>query len=100
FQSFPTRRSSDLAVLMGDDSLIREGDVVKRTNKVVETPVGNGLLGRVVNGIGMPIDGKGSIDAKKYRPVEKMAHGVMARKSVDQPMETGILSIDSIIPIG
>jgi F-type H+-transporting ATPase subunit alpha len=88
------------AVLMGDDSLISEGDVVKRTGKVVETPVGDALLGRVVNGIGAPIDGAGPIEAKKFSPVEKMAHGVMSRKSVDQPMETGILSIDSIIPIG
>jgi F-type H+-transporting ATPase subunit alpha len=85
---------------MGDDSLISEGDVVKRTGKVVETPVGDALLGRVVNGIGAPIDGAGPIEAKKFSPVEKMAHGVMSRKSVDQPMETGILSIDSIIPIG
>jgi F-type H+-transporting ATPase subunit alpha len=81
------------AVLMGDDSLISEGDVVKRTGKVVETPVGDALLGRVVNGIGAPIDGAGPIEAKKFSPVEKMAHGVMSRKSVDQPMETGILQL-------
>lgn len=88
------------SVLMGDDSLIKEGDTVKRTGKVVETPVGDGLLGRVVNGIGQPIDGDGPIKSKTFKPVEKMASGVMARKSVDQPLETGLLSIDSIIPIG
>lgn len=88
------------AVLMGDDSLIKEGDVVMRTNKVVETPVGDAMLGRVVNGIGQPIDGSGPIKTNKYQPVEKMASGVMARKSVNEPLETGLLSIDSIIPIG
>ncbi|KAF5274338.1 hypothetical protein FQR65_LT17009 [Abscondita terminalis] len=88
------------AVLMGDESLIKEGDQVKRTGKVVETPVGNELLGRVVNGIGIPIDGIGELHATKFQPVEKMASGVLSRKSVDQPLETGILSIDSIIPIG
>ncbi|QBQ07267.1 F0F1 ATP synthase subunit alpha [Spiroplasma gladiatoris] len=88
------------AVIMGDDSEIKQGDKVKRTQRVVETPVGDELLGRVLNGIGNPIDGNGPLKNKKFAPVEKIASGVMSRKSVDQPMETGILSIDSIIPIG
>ncbi|QEH61275.1 F0F1 ATP synthase subunit alpha [Spiroplasma chinense] len=88
------------AVVMGDDTKIKQGDKVKRTKKVVETPVGDELLGRVLNGIGLPIDGNGPLKEKKTSPVEKIASGVMSRKSVDQPLETGILSIDSIIPIG
>lgn len=88
------------AVIMGDDSKIRQGDKVIRTGKVVETPVGDQLLGRVLNGIGLPIDGNGPLNNDKFAPVEKMASGVMSRKSVNEPMETGILAIDSIIPIG
>ncbi|AOG60021.1 F0F1 ATP synthase subunit alpha [Spiroplasma helicoides] len=88
------------AVIMGDDSEIKQGDKVKRSNRVVETPVGDELLGRVLDGIGNPIDGNGPLKNKKWAPVEKIASGVMSRKSVDQPLETGILSIDSIIPIG
>ncbi|QHX36305.1 F0F1 ATP synthase subunit alpha [Spiroplasma sp. BIUS-1] len=88
------------AVIIGDDSKIRQGDKVIRTGKVVETPVGDELLGRVLNGIGLPIDGKGPLNNSKFSPVEKIATGVMSRKSVNQPMETGILAIDSIIPIG
>ncbi|ATG97651.1 F0F1 ATP synthase subunit alpha [Mesoplasma lactucae] len=88
------------AVILGDGDLIKEGDKVKRTGRVVEAPVGDELIGRVVNAIGQPIDGAGDLNAKEYSPVEKIATGVMARKSVDQPMATGILSIDSIIPIG
>ncbi|ALD65965.1 F0F1 ATP synthase subunit alpha [Spiroplasma cantharicola] len=88
------------AVIMGDDSKIRQGDKVIRTCKVVETPVGDALLGRVLNGMGLPIDGNGPLKNKKFAPVEKIASGVMSRKSVNQPMETGIMSIDSIIPIG
>lgn len=86
--------------IMGDDSDIKEGDVVKRTNKIIEVPVGDGLLGRVVDSLGNPIDGKGKIASKKSRPIERIAPGVMARKGVDQPMETGIIAIDSMIPIG
>ncbi|QGS51504.1 F0F1 ATP synthase subunit alpha [Spiroplasma tabanidicola] len=88
------------AVVMGDDAEIKQGDKVKRTQRVVETPVGDELLGRVLDGIGNPIDGNGPLKNKKFAPVEKIASGVMSRKSVDQPLETGILSIDSIIPIG
>ncbi|AHI53464.1 F0F1 ATP synthase subunit alpha [Spiroplasma sabaudiense Ar-1343] len=88
------------AVLMGDDSLVKEGDIVKRSGKVVETLVGDALLGRVVNALGVPIDGNGPINSKEFRPVEKIASGVMARKSVEEPLETGILGIDAIIPIG
>ncbi|AHI52400.1 F0F1 ATP synthase subunit alpha [Spiroplasma culicicola] len=88
------------AVVMGNDSQIKQGSIVKRTGKVVETPVGDTLLGRVLDGIGNPIDGNGPLGKIKHSPVERIASGVMSRKSVDQPLETGILSIDSIIPIG
>lgn len=88
------------AVLMGDDTTVREGDQVRRSGKIVETPVGDVLLGRVVNALGQPIDGKGPLKATKTRPVERIAPGVMTRKSVDQPMETGIMTIDAMIPIG
>ncbi|ATZ19044.1 F0F1 ATP synthase subunit alpha [Williamsoniiplasma somnilux] len=88
------------AVIVGDDTLIKEGDIVKRSGKIVETPVGNEMLGRVVSALGNPIDDHGPIKTKKHKPVEKIATGVMARKSVDQPLETGILTIDSAIPIG
>lgn len=87
-------------VLMGDDASVKENDVVERTGNVVETPVGNQLLGRVVNALGQPIDGKGPINSTKSRPVERIALGVMTRKSVHQPLSTGLLSIDSMIPIG
>ncbi|MCL8213661.1 ATP synthase subunit alpha [Mesoplasma sp. JKS002660] len=88
------------AVILGNDTLIKEGDKVRRTAKVVEAPVGDALLGRVVNALGQPIDGGGEIKVSKHAPVEKIATGVMARKSVDQPLETGILSLDAIIPVG
>ncbi|WP_434335336.1 F0F1 ATP synthase subunit alpha [Mycoplasma capricolum subsp. capricolum] len=88
------------SVILGDETLIREGDIVKRTNKVVETPVGDALLGRVIDALGQPIDNLGPIDFIKTRPVERVATSVMARKSVSQPLETGILAIDSAIPIG
>ena len=88
------------AVLLGNDFLIKEGDEVKRTEKIIEVPVGDELLGRVVNPLGQAIDGLGKIKTKKSRPVERVAPGVMARKSVDQSLETGITSIDAIIPIG
>ncbi|WP_253301128.1 F0F1 ATP synthase subunit alpha [Spiroplasma endosymbiont of Phyllotreta cruciferae] len=88
------------AVLMGDDTTVREGDQVRRSGKIVETPVGAVLLGRVVNALGQPIDGKGPLKATKTRPVERIAPGVMTRKSVDQPIETGIMTIDAMIPIG
>ena len=88
------------AVLMGSDAGIREGDTVKRTGKIVEVPVGDALLGRVVNALGQPIDGKGSIETTKTRPIERVAPGVMTRKSVHQPLQTGLKIIDSMIPIG
>ena len=87
-------------VLMGDDSQLKEGDQVRRTNRVVEVPVGDALLGRVVNALGMPIDGLGDIKAEGYMPIEKIAPGVMTRKSVSVPLQTGITAIDSMIPIG
>ena len=88
------------AVLLGDDTLIKEGDEVKRTGRIVEVPVGDGMLGRVVNALGQPIDGKGVIPSDKTRPVERVAPGVMTRKSVHQPLMTGLKIIDSMIPIG
>lgn len=88
------------AVLMGDDSSIREGDEVKRTGRIVEVPVGDGMLGRVVNALGQAIDGGEPIKSDKFRPVERVAPGVMTRKSVHQPIQTGLKIIDSMIPIG
>lgn len=88
------------AVLMGDDSGIREGDEVKRTGRIVEVPVGDGMLGRVVNALGQAIDGGEAIVSNKSRPVERVAPGVMTRKSVHQPIQTGLKVIDSMIPIG
>lgn len=87
-------------VLMGDDTDIKEGSLVKRTKQVVEVPIGDGMLGRVVNPLGQPIDGKGEIVSEGYRPIERVAPGVMSRKSVDTPLQTGIKAIDSMIPIG
>ncbi|BBK23432.1 MULTISPECIES: F0F1 ATP synthase subunit alpha [Bacillota] len=88
------------AVLMGDDSGIKEGDEVKRTGKIVEVPVGDMMLGRVVNALGQAIDGGAPITSDVYRPVERVAPGVMTRKSVHQPIQTGLKIIDSMIPIG
>ena len=88
------------AVLLGDSSAIREGDVVKTTGRVVEVPVGDCMLGRVVNALGQPIDGKGPINATTFRQVERVASGVISRKSVDTPLQTGIKAIDSMVPIG
>ena len=87
-------------ILLGSDREIKEGDIVKRTKRVVEVPVGNGLLGRVVNALGQPLDGLGEIKYSKTRPVERIAPGVMYRKSVDKPLQTGIKAIDGMIPIG
>ena len=87
-------------VVLGDYENIKEGSLVKRLKKVVSIPVGDELIGRVINPIGIPIDGKGKINYKKTMPIEKVAPGVMTRQSVDQPLETGILSIDSMFPIG
>ena len=88
------------AVLLGDHKNINEGDVVKTTGRVVEVPVGDALLGRVVNALGQPIDGKGPIETEKYRQIERVASGVISRKSVDTPLQTGIKAIDSMVPIG
>lgn len=88
------------AVLMGDNPDIKEGDPVKRTGHIVEVPVGDSLIGRVVNALGQPIDGKGPVDTSVERPVERVAPGVMTRKSVSQPLQTGLKIIDSMIPIG
>lgn len=88
------------AVLMGSDAHISEGDLVKRTGRIVEVPVGDQLLGRVVNALGQAIDGKEEIKTAKFRPIERVAPGVMTRKSVHQPIQTGLKIIDSMIPIG
>lgn len=87
-------------VLLGDDTLIKEGDTVKRTKRVVEVPCGDALLGRVVNALGQPIDDLGDIKTTSSRPIEIIAPGVMYRKSVDTPLQTGIKAIDAMIPIG
>ncbi|KNF09716.1 ATP synthase subunit alpha [Gottschalkia purinilytica] len=87
-------------VLLGSDDNIKEGDTVKRTGRIVEVPVGESLIGRVVNSLGQPIDGKGPISSEKYRPIEATASGVIARKSVSEPLQTGMKSIDSMFPIG
>ncbi len=87
-------------VIMGPYTQIREGDTVKRTGRIVEVPVGDAMLGRVVNSLGQPIDGKGPIKTDKFRPVENRAEGVIERKSVHQPLQTGLKAIDSMVPIG
>lgn len=88
------------AVLLGANKNINEGDTVKTTGRVVEVPVGDALLGRVVNALGQPIDGKGPIKSSKTRPIERVASGVISRKSVDTPLQTGIKAIDAMVPIG
>ncbi len=88
------------AVLLGDNKSINEGDTVKTTGRVVEVPVGDAMIGRVVNALGQPIDGKGPIKTDKYRQIERVASGVISRKSVDTPLQTGIKAIDSMVPIG
>ena len=88
------------AVLLGNHKNVNEGDIVKTTGRVVEVPVGDALLGRVVNALGQPVDGKGPIVTDKYRQIEKVASGVITRKSVDTPLQTGIKAIDSMVPIG
>jgi len=87
-------------VILGTDSGIKEGDTVKRTGRVVSVPVGGGMIGRVVNALGEPIDGKGAINASAYRPIEAPAPGIIDRESVNKPLQTGIKAIDSMIPIG
>nr|MBW4036466.1 F0F1 ATP synthase subunit alpha [Pseudomonadota bacterium] len=87
-------------VIFGEDRAIREGDTVTRTGKIVDVPVGKGLLGRVVDALGNPIDGKGPIESTERRMVEVKAPGIMPRQSVFEPMQTGIKSIDALVPIG
>ena len=88
------------AVLLGDSRNISEKDTVKTTGRVVEVPVGDALIGRVVNALGQPIDGKGPINTDKFRQIERVASGVITRKSVDTPLQTGIKAIDAMVPIG
>ena len=93
-------RDSVGAVVLGDYQHLSEGDIAKCTGKILEVPVGEALTGRVVNSLGAPIDGKGGIDAKEFSPIEKIAPGVIQRQSVDQPVQTGLKSIDAMVPIG
>ncbi|HEU5069691.1 MAG TPA: F0F1 ATP synthase subunit alpha, partial [Verrucomicrobiae bacterium] len=88
------------AIILGDYLGIKEGAEVKTTGKLLSVPVGKGLLGRVVDTLGRPVDGKGPIQADKFYPVEKIAPGIVKRKSVSQPVQTGIMAIDAMIPIG
>ena len=87
-------------IIMGEYTDIGEGDLVRGTGRIVSVPVGDALIGRVVNALGQPVDGKGAIESNKYRPVERIAPNVVVRKSVDTPVQTGIKAIDSMIPIG
>jgi len=88
------------AVLLGEDFLIKEGDLVKRTGRIAQVPVGEAMVGRTVNALGQPIDGKGPIEATEHRPIERLAPGVVDRQPVKEPLQTGIKAIDSMIPIG
>ncbi|MGH7389841.1 MAG: F0F1 ATP synthase subunit alpha [Candidatus Rokuibacteriota bacterium] len=88
------------AVLLGEDRAIKEGDTVKRTNRIAQVPVGEALVGRVVDALGQPVDGKGPIAAREFRPIERYAPGVVDRRSVKEPLQTGLKAIDSMIPIG
>ena len=88
------------AVLLGSDTQIKEGDPVTRTTRIAQVPVGEAMIGRVVNALGQPVDGKGAIDAKEFRPIERYAPGVVDRRSVKEPLQTGLKAIDAMIPIG
>src|SRR5499425_3368268 len=88
------------AVLLGSDTLIKEGDTVTRTKRIAQVPVGEALVGRVVNALGQPVDGRGPIDAKEFRAIERYAPGVVDRRSVKEPLQTGLKAIDAMIPIG
>ena len=88
------------AVLLGRSTKIKEGDIVKRTNRIISVPVGEEILGRVVDALGQPIDGKGPIAAKKYMPIERLAPGVVDRSPVKEPLQTGLKAIDGMVPIG
>src|SRR6476620_9893716 len=87
-------------VLLGDYTEIKEGDQVKRTGRIISVPVGDAMLGRVVNALGQPLDGKGPVATKEFAPIEKIAPGVTDRSPVKEPLQTGIKAIDSMIPIG
>src|SRR5215211_4307705 len=87
-------------VIFGSDATIKEGDTVRRTGTIVDVPVGKGLLGRVVDGLGNPIDGKGPIEATERKRVEVKAPGIIPRKSVHEPMQTGLKALDSLVPVG
>ncbi|VAX31819.1 ATP synthase alpha chain, partial [hydrothermal vent metagenome] len=87
-------------VLFGEDTFIKEGDIVKRTGRIMEVPVGEAMLGRVVNAIGQPIDGKGPIDTKDTMKVDIVAPGIVDRQPVGEPLQTGLKAIDAMIPIG
>jgi len=88
------------AILLGDNTLVEEGDEAKTTGRLLSVPVGKALLGRVVNTLGQPLDGKGAIKSDTFYPLEKIAPGVIKRRSVNQPVQTGIMPIDTMIPIG
>ena len=88
------------AVLMGETSSIKEGDEVRRTRRIMSVPIGPQLVGRVVNALGQPIDGKGPIDTKEFGPIERLAPGVIERKPVKEPLETGIKAVDAMVNIG
>ena len=88
------------AVLLGDFKSIKEGDVVKRTGRIISVPVGDEMLGRVVNALGQPIDGKGPLLTKQFLPIERLAPGVVERQPVKEPMQTGLKAIDGMVPIG
>ncbi len=97
---FNLREDSIGVIIMGEYLDIEEGDLVRGTGRIISVPVGDAMIGRVINAVGQPIDGKGPIDSSKYRPVERIAPNVVTRKSVDTPVQTGIKAIDSMIPIG
>ncbi|MCD4705955.1 F0F1 ATP synthase subunit alpha, partial [bacterium] len=88
------------AIILGDYLNIKEGDTVKLTGKILEVPVGEALIGRVIDPLGNPLDGKGEIKAKEFYPIEKIAYGVIARESVNKPLQTGVKAVDAMIPIG
>src|SRR5207247_5951167 len=88
------------AIVLGDYTSVKEGQEVRTTGRLLQVPVGKGLLGRVVNALGQPIDGKGPIKSETTYPVEKIAPGIIKRRSVSQPVQTGIMAIDAMIPIG
>jgi len=98
--AFNLEKNSVGVIILGDFSKISEGMNVYSTGRIASVPVGDGLVGRVVNALGQPIDGKGSINFEEYRPIERIAPGVVERQDVDTPVQTGIITIDALIPIG